>query len=98
MLYVGLVFAVGFAALGRWVYRHPERFLDKFNPFIKPYSNLALRFTRSVGVLWLFVAIYGFFAFLGQLIGQAVPAIILTVIFLVLSILTTWLLAKQSSA
>jgi hypothetical protein len=66
---IGLIFAVGHAALGKWGYRHPERLLDKFNPSLKPHSNLVLRFIRSVGVLWMFVAVYGILAFLGQLIA-----------------------------
>jgi hypothetical protein len=45
--------------LGIWTAAHPDRFLNVFNPYLKPYSNKVLSFTRGVGLLWLFVSTYG---------------------------------------
>ena len=46
---IGLALAVGMGALGRWVYLHPERALEKFNPYGKPYGSFSIRFARIVG-------------------------------------------------
>jgi hypothetical protein len=93
---IELIFAVGFAALGRWVYLNPDRVLGSFL-VPTPYSNFLLRFMRSVGTLWMFVGVYVMIAFLGQLFRPYIPGIILIVIYLVLSVMATRLLINRFS-
>jgi hypothetical protein len=50
----GLLLCGALATLGRWVYLHPEQFLEKFNPYGKPYSKFARRNAQFAGALWLF--------------------------------------------
>jgi len=45
--------------LGIWTAAHPDRFLDVFNPYLRPYTNRVLVFTKGVGLLCVFVFTYG---------------------------------------
>jgi hypothetical protein len=58
---LSLALAIAFAAVGRWVYFHPERlFRIAFGDLLpKPLSNFFLRFAKLFGALILSVGTYG---------------------------------------
>jgi hypothetical protein len=58
---LGLALAIAFAAVGRWVYFHPERLYGiAFGDLLpKPLSNFFLRFAKLFGAFILFVGMYG---------------------------------------
>lgn len=49
----------GLAVLGRWTYRNPEAFMDRFNPYMKPYGRMTLAIAKFAGGLWFAGAIVG---------------------------------------
>ncbi len=92
---VGLVGAAAFALLGRWTYLHPDRFLEKFHGKGISQSRLAVRWAKSVGGLWLFIAVYGILVgAVGWLLERIVSTGFFIVIFVALSALITWQLLK----
>lgn len=96
---VGIIVAVGFALLGRWVYSHPKRFLERFEGVGESYGTFKLRFIKFAGAVWLFVAIYGIVSGLfGSLADRVVPTPLLVGIFVALSTLITWRLLRQPRA
>jgi hypothetical protein len=96
---VGLVGAFAFALLGRWTYSHPDRFLEKFHGRGISHSPLALRWAKSVGGLWVFIAVYGILVgVFGWLLEGIVSTGFFIAIYVPLSMLITWRLLKTRTA
>ena len=53
LAFLGL--ALAGVKLGIWTAAHPDRFLNVFNPYLKPYSRWVLSFTRGWGLVCVFV-------------------------------------------
>jgi hypothetical protein len=96
---IGIALAAGLALLGRWVYSHPKRFLEKLEGVGESHGTFRLRSTKFAGAVWLFVAIYGIFSGLfGSLAARVVPTPLLVGIFVALSALISRRLLRQRRA
>src|ERR1700683_1863713 len=58
---VGVALAIAYAAVGRWVYFHPERLwrIACCDLLPEPLGNFFLRFAKFFGGFMLFIGIYG---------------------------------------
>ncbi len=99
---VGLVAAVAFALLGRWVYSNPKVFLVKFLGKGISHGRPAFIWAKLAGALWSLVGVGGFLAgMFGWLFERIVSTgflIATNVIYVALTSLITWQLLKTRPA
>ena len=93
-----LLAVIGLALLGRWVYRHPDRFLDKFNPYAKPHGRLALGWTKITGVLWVLVSTGAIFGCFMIPVARFIPDWITLPSIVLFAAAVTWFLLRQTKA
>jgi hypothetical protein len=99
MRVVGLVGASAFAFLARWIFLHPQRFLEKFLGKGISHRRPVFTWAKSVGALWLFVAVYGILVgVFGWLFERILSMGFFIAIYVVLSALITWQLLKTRTA
>jgi hypothetical protein len=101
---LGLALAIAFAAVGRWVYFHPERlYRIAFGDLLpKPLSSFFLRFAKLFGAFISFVGMYGAASQLLLLLFRALRISDLNIFLLVaisslLAVLATLTLLRRPS-
>ena len=95
---LGLPFGVGFAALGRWVFFHPEKALEKFNPYGKPYGSFWVKQAKLTGLVWLFISVYVIAGLLVWPLHRLVPESVGVGFLLCSAGLVSWQLLKRPRA
>jgi hypothetical protein len=66
------LFLCGLVILGRWTYRNPESFMDRFNPYMKPYGRMTLAIAKFAGGLWFAGATVGCISMIVQVAVAAI--------------------------
>lgn len=92
---IGLLVFGAFAVLGRFVYLHPERSLEKFNPYGKPYGKCFVRQVQVFGAFMLVLSLYVFLARLFTPLARKMPTPVFIAIFLALAGMISWRLLKR---
>ncbi len=89
---LGLVLFTAFGALGRYMYLYPQRAMEKFNPYGKPYGKF---FTTQTQVFGVAIVLGCVFVTLGKFLGPLLrlipaPEAVLTIGLLGVSGVITW--------
>jgi hypothetical protein len=96
---VGIVACCACAFLARWIYLHPERFLEKFLGKGISHGRAAFIWAKSAGALWLSISVYAILVGMsGWLLEEVVSTGFFIAIYVPLSALITWQLLKTRTA
>jgi hypothetical protein len=96
---LGLPLILGFGALGRWVFLHPEMALEKFNPYGKPYGKFFIRQMHVMGAVVVVMCVFGVLSLLlHPLLAKLsfIPDEIMISFFLAVVALISWQILTRS--